>query len=115
VQVFAPFVAAGFVEFVYGGADVGRYCNHHQLVDSVHLTGSEATYNNIVFGSPTVQVRVCIARIGGGCGGGGREGGRGAYNNIMMVFGTANMVLGPNHAGEGTEGCRGWGSGEGRG
>lgn len=66
VQVFAPFVAAGFVEFVYGGADVGRYCNHHQLVDSVHLTGSEATYNNIVFGSPTVQVRVCIARIGGG-------------------------------------------------
>lgn len=54
-QVFAPLVAAGFLEFVYGGADVGKYCNHHPLVDSVHLTGSEATYNNIMFGTPTVQ------------------------------------------------------------
>jgi len=58
LQVFAPLVAAGFLEFVYGGADVGKYCNHHPLVDSVHLTGSEATYNNIMFGTPTVQVRV---------------------------------------------------------
>lgn len=55
-QVFAPLVAAGFLEFVYGGAEVGHYCNHHPLVDSVHLTGSEATYNNIMFGTPTVQV-----------------------------------------------------------
>jgi hypothetical protein len=56
LQVFAPLVAAGFLEFVYGGAEVGHYCNHHPLVDSVHLTGSEATYNNIMFGTPTVQV-----------------------------------------------------------
>lgn len=49
-------MAAGFVEFVYGGADVGRHCTQHALVDSVHLTGSEATYNNIVFG--TLQVKV---------------------------------------------------------
>lgn len=55
-QLFAPLVAAGFLEFVYGGAEVGHYCNHHPLVDSVHLTGSEATYNNIMFGTPTVQV-----------------------------------------------------------
>jgi acyl-CoA reductase-like NAD-dependent aldehyde dehydrogenase len=56
-QVFAPLVAGGFLEFVYGGAEVGHYCNHHALVDSVHLTGSEATYNNIMFGTPKVQVR----------------------------------------------------------
>lgn len=62
-QVFAPLVAAGFLEFVYGGVDVGKYCNHHPLVDSVHLTGSEATYNNIVFGSSTVQVGVCLGGL----------------------------------------------------
>lgn len=55
-QAFAPFVAAGFVEFVYGGADVGKHCTQHALVDSVHLTGSVATYNNIVFGTPKVKV-----------------------------------------------------------
>lgn len=51
-QAFAPLVQRGFLEFVYGGADVGSYCCHHGLVGAVHLTGSEATYNNIMFGSP---------------------------------------------------------------
>lgn len=64
VQVFAPFVAGGFLEFVYGGAEVGQHCTHHPLVDSVHLTGSEATYNNIKFGTPKVQVRLlCSLRL----------------------------------------------------
>jgi aldehyde dehydrogenase (NAD(P)+) len=48
-------VQRGFLEFVYGGADVGSYCCHHALVAAVHLTGSEATYNNIMFGSPKVR------------------------------------------------------------
>jgi acyl-CoA reductase-like NAD-dependent aldehyde dehydrogenase len=55
VQAFAPFVQRGFLEFVYGGADVGAYCCQHELVAAVHLTGSEATYNNIMFGSPQVR------------------------------------------------------------
>eukprot|EP00879_Flechtneria_rotunda_P002109 GHRR01002290.1.p1 GENE.GHRR01002290.1~~GHRR01002290.1.p1 ORF type:complete len:475 (+),score=123.50 GHRR01002290.1:591-2015(+) len=50
-KVFAPLTSGGFLDFVYGGADVGAYCCQHALVQSVHLTGSEATYNNIVFGS----------------------------------------------------------------
>jgi aldehyde dehydrogenase (NAD(P)+) len=54
LQAFAPFVQRGFLEFVYGGADVGAYCCQHELVAAVHLTGSEATYNNIMFGSPQV-------------------------------------------------------------
>jgi hypothetical protein len=66
-QAFAPFVAAGFLEFVYGGADVGKHCTHHPLVDSVHLTGSEATYNSIVFGSPKVKVGVHCRCTAGGC------------------------------------------------
>jgi hypothetical protein len=57
LQAFAPFVQRGFLEFVYGGADVGAYCCQHVLVAAVHLTGSEATYNNIVFGSPQVTRR----------------------------------------------------------
>jgi aldehyde dehydrogenase (NAD(P)+) len=55
LQAFAPLVQRGFLEFVYGGADVGSYCCHHSLVAAVHLTGSEATYNNIMFGSPQVK------------------------------------------------------------
>lgn len=44
-----PLVSAGFVEFVYGGADVGAKLVDHPLVKSIHLTGSEATYDSIVW------------------------------------------------------------------
>ena len=48
-RAFQPLVDAGFVEFVYGGAEEGTLvCNHHK-VTSVHLTGSEATYDAIVW------------------------------------------------------------------
>ncbi len=47
---FAPLVAAGFVRFAYGRADVGEYLVHHPLVDEVHITGSEHTHDLIVFG-----------------------------------------------------------------
>ncbi len=36
--------------FVYGGADVGDYVCHHPSVDELHLTGSDKTYEAIVFG-----------------------------------------------------------------
>jgi acyl-CoA reductase-like NAD-dependent aldehyde dehydrogenase len=55
-QVFAPFVSAGVLEFVYGSADVGATCTRHARVQCIHLTGSDTTYNNIVFGTPSVQV-----------------------------------------------------------
>jgi hypothetical protein len=49
---------------VYGGAEVGAYCARHARVSCIHLTGSDATYNNIVFGAPKVQVRVQLgARV----------------------------------------------------
>lgn len=41
----------GFVSVVSGGARVGEYLVHHPGVDDVHLTGSEATYDAVVFGS----------------------------------------------------------------
>ena len=50
-HAFAPLVDAGFVRFAYGGPAVGNHLVHHPLVDEVHVTGSEQTYNAIVFGS----------------------------------------------------------------
>ncbi|HEX5630243.1 MAG TPA: aldehyde dehydrogenase family protein [Acidimicrobiia bacterium] len=49
-HAFAPLVAAGFVRFAYGHADVGAHLVQHPLVDEVHVTGSEHTFNLIVFG-----------------------------------------------------------------
>ena len=48
---FAPLVDAGFLRLAYGGADVGAYLTDHDEVDAIHVTGSEATYEGIVFGT----------------------------------------------------------------
>ena len=49
-QMFSAFVDAGFLRFAYGGADVGRYLCAHELVEEIHITGSDKTYDAIVFG-----------------------------------------------------------------
>jgi len=49
-EAFAALVARGFVRVVYGGADVGAYLVEHEGVDEVHITGSDKTYEAIVFG-----------------------------------------------------------------
>lgn len=51
-QALAPFIEAGFLRIIYGGADVGQYAVNHELVDEVHVTGSIDTYNAIVWGPP---------------------------------------------------------------
>jgi acyl-CoA reductase-like NAD-dependent aldehyde dehydrogenase len=50
-KIFSEFVSRGWLRFVYGGADVGGYLAHHPKVDSVHMTGSAATYDAIVWGT----------------------------------------------------------------
>ena len=50
-KVFTPFIEKGFIQFAYGGGDVGAYQSHHKLVDSIHITGSAKTHDVIVFGS----------------------------------------------------------------
>jgi aldehyde dehydrogenase (NAD(P)+) len=47
-RVFAPFIDAGWLRFACGGADVGAYLCSHDLVDEIHITGSEATHRAIV-------------------------------------------------------------------
>ncbi|GAB4824152.1 hypothetical protein N2152v2_011198 [Parachlorella kessleri] len=48
-RAFQPFVDKGFLEMVYGGGEVGAYLCNHPLVSSIHLTGSQATYDAIVW------------------------------------------------------------------
>ncbi|MDH3282908.1 MAG: aldehyde dehydrogenase family protein, partial [Gammaproteobacteria bacterium] len=50
-KVFADFVAADWVRFAYGGADVGAYLTSHPDIDEIHITGSGKTHDAIVFGS----------------------------------------------------------------
>ena len=50
-EAFARFVDRGFVRVVYGGAEVGAYLVEHDGVDEVHITGSDRTYEAIVFGA----------------------------------------------------------------
>jgi aldehyde dehydrogenase (NAD(P)+) len=49
-SVFADLVEEGFVRFAYGGADVGAYLAQHPGVDTIHITGSEKTYDAIRWG-----------------------------------------------------------------
>jgi len=49
-RAFAPLVERGFVRVVYGGAEVGAYLVDHPGVDEIHVTGSDRTYEAMVFG-----------------------------------------------------------------
>lgn len=48
--ISAKLIHEGFLRFVYGGGDVGAYLTNHALVDALHITGSAATHDKIVFG-----------------------------------------------------------------
>jgi Aldehyde dehydrogenase family len=43
-------IDAGLLRIVRGGAEVGEYLCHHPLIDTVHVTGSDATFEAIVWG-----------------------------------------------------------------
>lgn len=50
-QLFRPLVERDLLRIVYGGAEVGAYCVDHPLVATVHITGSDATFRQIVWGT----------------------------------------------------------------
>ena len=52
-RIFGEFVDRGWVHFVHGGADVGGYLAQHEGVHSIHMTGSAATHDAIVWGTGT--------------------------------------------------------------
>lgn len=47
---FAALVEPGYMQVVQGGADVAAYLVEHEAIDELHLTGSDRTYEAIVFG-----------------------------------------------------------------
>jgi hypothetical protein len=49
-QIFAPLIEQGFVRIVDGGAELGAYLCQHEGVDQIHVTGSAATHDAIVYG-----------------------------------------------------------------
>ena len=49
-QTFSRLIQDGFVQVVYGGADVGQYLCEHEQIDEIHITGSDKTHDAIVFG-----------------------------------------------------------------
>jgi len=55
---FATLVAGGFLKFAYGGVDVGTYLCNHPLIDEIHITGSDKTFEAILFGTgPEAAIR----------------------------------------------------------
>lgn len=57
-EAFRDLVDDGFLAFTYGGADAGEFLCTDPRVDSLHLTGSDRTYDAIVWGAdPEEQAR----------------------------------------------------------
>ncbi len=50
-RALASLIDAGVLRIVEGGADVGRYLTGHPRIDEVHITGSDKTYDAVVFGT----------------------------------------------------------------
>jgi aldehyde dehydrogenase (NAD(P)+) len=61
-DALAPAIERGFLSIVYGGKDEGGYLARHPGVDEVHLTGSTATHDAIVWGPPGPERAARIAR-----------------------------------------------------
>lgn len=49
-RILDPLIRDGYVQIVYGGADVGAFLTDHDAVEAIHITGSERTFTTIVFG-----------------------------------------------------------------
>jgi len=49
-RALKPLLDAGVLRIVDGGAALGRYLSEHPRIDEVHITGSDKTYDAVVFG-----------------------------------------------------------------
>jgi Aldehyde dehydrogenase family len=47
---FAALIRRGFLRILYGGPALGAYVCSHPAVDTIHLTGTDKTFESIVFG-----------------------------------------------------------------
>lgn len=51
-EAFKTAIDRHYLAVAYGGAEVGRHLVYHPDIDEIHLTGSDKTYDQIVWGSP---------------------------------------------------------------
>ena len=51
-EAFKEVVDRHYLAVIYGGAEVGRHLVYHPDIDEVHLTGSDKTHDQIVWGPP---------------------------------------------------------------
>src|SRR5207302_9709720 len=49
-EALKPLASGGWLAIVYGGADVGAHAAEHPKIDALHVTGSDRTYDAIVWG-----------------------------------------------------------------
>jgi acyl-CoA reductase-like NAD-dependent aldehyde dehydrogenase len=56
-RAFESLIDAGFLAIVYGGTEVGARLAQHPKVDTLHVTGSDRTYDAIVWGNPAEQAQ----------------------------------------------------------
>jgi Aldehyde dehydrogenase family len=54
-RAFAEAIRKGYLAVVYGGVEEGEYLTGHPAVDEIHMTGSDKTYNQIVWGPPGAE------------------------------------------------------------
>jgi acyl-CoA reductase-like NAD-dependent aldehyde dehydrogenase len=110
LEGFRALAERGFFRLVYGGAEEGAYLCAHPGVDEIHITGSDKTYEAIVFGpgeegrrrrernapllakpisaelgnvSPVIVVPVPAAAGGGGMG---------SYRDADLAYQAENLV-----------------------
>lgn len=58
-----PLVDEGYLRIVYGEAAEGRYLVHHPAVDEIHITGSAAVHDRIVWGDAATATPKLSKRI----------------------------------------------------
>ena len=55
VRAFRALIEGNFLSVVYGGVEQGKYLCQHELVDSIHITGSGRSHDAIVWGSDAAE------------------------------------------------------------
>lgn len=50
-QSLRPLIEEGVFAVVHGGAEVGKHLTNHELVETIHITGSDRTHDMIIWGS----------------------------------------------------------------
>ncbi len=56
-KAFRRLIGDGYLRIVYGGVAEGSYLCHHEVVDEIHTTASDKTYEDIVFGAESEGAR----------------------------------------------------------